>query len=82
MKLIIKKTTKETKRGDSMKINIQKTEVAMARACITISEIEKITGIKRQAITAILKGKRNPKPATIGKIAKALNCDVTDLLEE
>lgn len=64
-----------------MKINTIKLDVAMANACISAAELCERAEISNQTLTKIRNGERNPKPATVGKIAKALNCNVTDLLE-
>jgi transcriptional regulator with XRE-family HTH domain len=64
-----------------MKININKLLMAMANACITIGELSSKSGISRTALNNFTTGKGNPKPATIGKIAKALNVNVEDLLD-
>lgn len=65
-----------------MKLNARKLDLAMAKACITTTELCEVSGVSRPSFAKIRTGRRNPKPATIGKIAKALNCDVEDLLED
>jgi transcriptional regulator with XRE-family HTH domain len=65
-----------------MKININKLLLAMANACITIGELSSKSGISRTALNNFTTGKGNPKPATIGKIAKALNISVEDLIKD
>ena len=62
-----------------MKINRKKYELACARACMSFEDIVK-TGIPRGTLGNAMRGD-DIKPKTIGKIAKALNCDVTDILE-
>lgn len=64
-----------------MRIDILKMQLAMANACMTISELSEQSSLSRVAITRFTTGKSNPKPATIGKIAKALNVKVEDLIE-
>lgn len=63
-----------------MKVNKSKLELAMAQACMNAYDICKLAGIQYQTYRRIANG-GSPKPATVGKIAKALNCSVTDLLE-
>lgn len=63
-----------------MKININKLLLAMANSCITIGELSNKSGVSRTALNNFTSGKGNPKPATIGKIAKALNVNVEDLI--
>lgn len=65
-----------------MKINIKKIMLMMARNCINDSEMLKKAGIPFCTWYQIKNGKCTPKPATIGKIAKALGVDVTEILEE
>lgn len=64
-----------------MKADKNKLQIAMARACMTTADIEKITGMPRPTLNNVIIG-RSVTPVTIGKVAKALECDVTDLLED
>jgi len=64
-----------------MKLNTNKLHLAMANACLTMSELAEQSKVSRVALTRLSKGTSNPKPATIGKIAKALNVKVEDLIE-
>jgi len=64
-----------------MKLNKDKLHLAMANACLTIGELAEQSKVSRVALTRFSTGKGNPKPATIGKIAKALNVKVEDLIE-
>lgn len=65
-----------------MKLNTNKLLLAMAKSCMTITELSEHSTISRPALTKIITGKSNPKPATIGKIAKALNVKVEYLIED
>lgn len=69
------------KKGGFMKIDIKKFELLLAEKCIETRELSKISGLAETTITRIKKGQQNAKPVTIGKIARALNVDVTDLLQ-
>lgn len=64
-----------------MKVNKQKLELAMARSCSTTVELAEKAQIPRPTVSAIVSG-RNSKPATIGKLAKALGVDVTEIIEQ
>ncbi len=64
-----------------MKIDRNKLELAMGNACITSEKLSEATGIGACTLTRIKNGSQNPKPATVGKIAKALNVKVEDLVE-
>ncbi|WP_094551531.1 helix-turn-helix domain-containing protein [Petroclostridium xylanilyticum] len=64
-----------------MKLDAQKLLLGMANACITITELAEKANVSRPALTRLASGKSNPKPATLGKIAKALGVKVEDLIE-
>lgn len=63
-----------------MKISIGKLEIALANACITTSELSKKTNLNYSTLTRIKSGMQ-AHPATVGKIAKALNVPVEELIE-
>lgn len=63
-----------------MKINVMKLNVAMAKACITTNELSNKAELNYSTLTRIKSGTQ-ANPATIGKIAKALNVDVEELIE-
>lgn len=63
-----------------MKISIEKLELAKARACMDSNDIIR-AGIPKGTYNIVVV-KKAGKPATIGKIAKALGVDVTELLED
>lgn len=67
--------------GETMKINNSKLEIAMGNAVIGTKQLSEMTGIAQETIARIKNGKQNPKPITLGKIAKALNVKVEDLVE-
>ena len=64
-----------------MKISNEKLEVAMANSCMNYKELSEATGMTQESFVRIKKGRQNPRPATVGKIAKALNVNVEDLVE-
>lgn len=61
-----------------MKIDREKYMLARARACMGQKELEK-AGIPKGTLCRALQG--NTRPETIGKIAKALGVDVTEIIE-
>lgn len=63
-----------------MKIDARKMEIAMARACKNQSELE-AEGIGRTLLTRIRRGS-NLTAKTVGKIAKSLGVDVTEIIED
>lgn len=54
----------------------------MANKSISLVELAKNSGVSTSTICRIQRGKGENSPATVGKIAKALNCDVRELLED
>ena len=64
-----------------MKINKRKLEIAMARAELNRNELSQKANMPIPTICNLYK-RQSCKPATIGRIAKALGVDVTELLED
>ena len=63
-----------------MKLDRQKFEIARARACMGQTDFEK-AGVPKGTLCRAMSGK-GCKPETIGKIAKALGCDVVEIIEQ
>lgn len=61
---------------------IKQLKKIMAEKGITQNEIAKKLGVSHVFISTYLNGKRNPKPATIYKIANALNISPSYFIEE
>lgn len=59
----------------------KKLKLAMARACMNTEDIQMESGLPRPTINNVISG-RNVRPGTIGRVAKALKCDVADILED
>lgn len=53
--------------------------LAMARACMNAPEIAKAEKLPLQTVNNVLRGK-SVRPITLGKVARALGVDVTELL--
>lgn len=64
-----------------MKVSKNAFALAMARACITPGELSAKAGVGTQCIRNATNGK-NLLPATVGKLARALGVDVTEIIEE
>lgn len=64
-----------------MRVDKQKLELAMARACMNAADLQKAADIPRPTLNNVIV-RREVRPATVGKIARALNVDVTELLED
>ena len=63
-----------------MKINREKYMLARARACMGQKELVE-AGVPKGTLCRIVGG-ADAKPETIGKIAKALGVDVTEILDD
>ena len=64
-----------------MKINKEKFQICLASACMNPMDFCKKSKISYQTYRRIVKLEKDCKPETVGKIAKALNCDVTKIIE-
>lgn len=65
-----------------MRIDVKKLEILQARECLNNKELEKKAKIGHPTLSRIKQGIKNIRPQTVGKIARALNCNVADLLED
>lgn len=63
-----------------MKADRKKLELAMARACMESADLPAAAGLPRPTVQNLIVGK-SVRPATLGKIAKALGVDPTEILE-
>lgn len=64
-----------------MKANRKSLEMAMARACMDSATLSKVAGMPRPTVNNVITG-RSVRPATLGKIAKALGVDPADIMEQ
>lgn len=65
-----------------MKFSVKKFFLQLANNEMTITKLIKVSGISQKTLSCAKCGTQNPSPRTIGKLAKALNCKVEDLLED
>lgn len=65
-----------------MKIDTHKLSVEIARNYFSSEELSKNAGISRVTLQRLKSGKQVARPQTIGKLAKALEVKVEDLLTE
>lgn len=65
-----------------MKIDVGKLKVAMANECLSCKALCEKAGIAEVTLRQIKAGMRTPKPVTVGKIARALNVKVQDIIAE
>lgn len=63
-----------------MRVNADRLKIAMAENCITAMELTNKAGLSRGTINNLMKSKTNSSPATVGKIAKALDVSVQNLI--
>lgn len=63
-----------------MKADVTNLMIAMARKSINFGELAKASGISRQTLSYIKNGK-SCKADVAGKIAHALNVDVTEIFD-
>lgn len=64
-----------------MKANIIKLRLAMARACMNPQDLAKAAEMPPQTVNGVLRG-RGVRPATLGRIAKALGVDPAEIVKE
>ena len=72
--------TQQEKEGEPMKINKQKLQIALATACMDPYDLCRAVDIQYQTYRRIVAGNKC-KFSTVGKIAKALNVPVEDLID-
>lgn len=63
-----------------LKLDKRKLEIAMANACMNTVDLQKATEMPMPTVAGAVSGK-SIRPATAGRIAKALKCDVTEIID-
>ena len=53
----------------------------MARKCMNPQDLARAAGLPPQTVNGVIRG-RNVRPATLGKVARALGCDPAELVEQ
>lgn len=79
-RIIYENRCKNIGKEENMKANRRKLEIAMANACMSTADLQKATEMPRPTINNVITGK-GVRPATIGRVAKALNVNVTELID-
>ena len=64
-----------------MKIDKMKVDIAMANKGFSAKELSEKCGISQITITRLKKGVQTARPETVGKIAKALDVPVENLID-
>lgn len=78
--IIYRKCSERNKKEvNKVKINKNNYELARAKSCKGVKDLE-VAGISKATLCRALSG-GNIRPETAGKIAKALDCDVTEIIE-
>lgn len=57
----------------------KKLELAMARACMNTKDLCAAAQLPRPTLNNVIVGK-SVKPGTLGRVARALSCDVAEIL--
>lgn len=65
-----------------MKINKKRLQLLMMKNCMTTEALAKAAGIGVATVNILLHHERRTLPVTIGKVAKALNVNPEELIEE
>lgn len=63
-----------------MILNSEKIKVYLAKNMMSTKELSDKSGVSIKTLWGILKKNKKIRPRTAGKIAKALNCKVEDIL--
>jgi transcriptional regulator with XRE-family HTH domain len=63
-----------------IKVDTNKMVLARAQSAMTIRQLSKVSKVAASTINRIEKGHIEPNPVTIGRIAKALNVSVNELI--
>lgn len=61
-------------------VNSQKLIIAIANAGYTATELSKVSGVSQVTLARFKAGTQKARPQTLGKLAKALNVKVEDLI--
>lgn len=64
-----------------MKLSREKTNIAMARKCMSVTELAGRYGVSRARMNVIL-NQQKVTPVCAGRIAEALGVDVTEILAD
>lgn len=64
-----------------MKINNIKFNIAIANVAMEQKDLAEKTGLTPETISRIKNGQQEPRLSTVGKIAKALEVNVEDLID-
>jgi len=63
-----------------MKANVAKIKIIMANGCIEVRELQRKAEMPRPTLNNVLSG-CSVRPATLGRVARALGVDVQTIME-
>lgn len=63
-----------------MTIDVRLLKLAMARACLDVKELGAAADVGTATLTRILRGGENVRCSTVGKLARALDVDVAEII--
>lgn len=66
----------------SLKLNKIRFEVALAEKAMTLKELSTVSGVPLPTIITVRQNDNRGTPKTIGRLAKALEVPVTELIEK
>ena len=64
-----------------MKVSKDKIDIARANRCMTVTALAEAYGVSRVRMNMIL-NQREVTPLCVGRLAKALGVDVTEIIEQ
>lgn len=65
-----------------MKLSVKKLNLLLANRVMSIEKLSKESEVSKVTLSRMKAGTQEPRPQTLGKIARALGCKVEDLLED
>lgn len=63
-----------------MNIDVTKLNIAMARACLDVKALSDAADVGKATLVRVLHGRGAVRRSTVGKLARALGVDVTEIL--
>lgn len=65
-----------------MRMNKSAVEIIMADQVISMEKLSVLVGVKRSGLSRVINSKSNVRPVTAGRIARALNVPVEQIIEQ
>lgn len=64
-----------------MNINLEMISKALAENCMTWKDLSAISGVSTVTLARINKGVQEPQPITVGRICRALNLSIDQIIK-